>query len=595
MSGEDAHVEDQDSDASLSGFALCLSGFGDASSLPTERSWRDSELSDWQIRLGDGRTYDAHRVILGEGLYRSEFFLGQFRSWPNQTSTDLTIVLPALCWPVFEQVLDFMYTGVVEPQPSTAVPLFKTAQVLLIRALAQRVVAWLECNLTKETSPIVLDHALQLSPGLEGLVSEVVRQVAEDFERYTAAEFVKFPASTAAQVLAHRSLRGPMSKVSRMASAVIRHARGEEEQARVFEHLVGFVREVAPEDAIFLLGVCNRFGNDGLRKQCLAVVAAHFHELAGELHAITDQETLIELFDRDDLLAESEDRVFDAVLSTMRSRSPEFSAEQVRRLWSTCRFAQLSVEKLCHEALLVEGLPQDIVRYGLAARLVRMEGGDAGTAKFAAAHGLSSEDQGRLHRRGTVVVHCAMVSPFDTNGVLYHIATGGGSMPWTNPSASGQVAVTMSFVSNGSRHHCVLRPDVEGCEVMNDTLNKPNQWIRLDLGERRSLCVAHYCLRADSQGEFAVRSWELQGSNCPDGPWVTLRRHDDDETLPARKFAIAAWSVERTPQHFRFFRIHQHGKNAQGSDYLKIAGLELYGKFIDHRGRGGDLGAATSL
>ena len=43
---------------------------------------------------------------------------------------------------------------------------------------------------------------------------------------------------------------------------------------------------------------------------------------------------------------------------------------------------------------------------------------------------------------------------------------------------------------------------------------------------------------------------------------------------------VLAWPVDGAPA-FRFFRIHQHGRNAWGNDYLMCAGIELYGELAE--------------
>ena len=102
--------------------------------------------------------------------------------------------------------------------------------------------------------------------------------------------------------------------------------------------------------------------------------------------------------------------------------------------------------------------------------------------------------------------------------------------------------------------------------------------MRVDLGATRSLAVSHYALRHSGGLIYgcALRSWELQGANAADGPWTTLRRHDNDASIEAKAGFVAAWAVEGAAP-FRFFRIHQHGPNSYGDQYLLCAGIELYG------------------
>ena len=75
---------------------------------------------------------------------------------------------------------------------------------------------------------------------------------------------------------------------------------------------------------------------------------------------------------------------------------------------------------------------------------------------------------------------------------------------------------------------------------------------------------------------------DLQGATSSDGPWATLRRHDNDTALEAHKErAVAAWVVEGSDVGYRFVRIRQHGANSSGSFYLCCAGIELYGTLTE--------------
>ena len=109
--------------------------------------------------------------------------------------------------------------------------------------------------------------------------------------------------------------------------------------------------------------------------------------------------------------------------------------------------------------------------------------------------------------------------------------------------------------------------------------------MRVDLGAHRTLAVTHYALRNDPSttkdgASYALRHWELQGAHAADGPWTTLRRHDNDPSLEQKKGFAAAWPVDGAPP-FRFFRLHQHGQNAGGVHRLKCAGIELYGELVE--------------
>ena len=164
---------------------------------------------------------------------------------------------------------------------------------------------------------------------------------------------------------------------------------------------------------------------------------------------------------------------------------------------------------------------------------------------------------------------------FDQAGVLNHIGTAGGTRAWANPCASGDVSVAWSSVHSGREDQFVSKWD---CQVATSvTTNQANSWMRVDLGATRSLAVSHYALRTSNKNyPFSLRHGELQGANAAAGPWTTLRRHDNDASIETKPGCVAAWAVEGAAP-FRFFRVHQHGPNANNTNYLVCAGIELYG------------------
>ena len=163
---------------------------------------------------------------------------------------------------------------------------------------------------------------------------------------------------------------------------------------------------------------------------------------------------------------------------------------------------------------------------------------------------------------------------FDQAGVLNHIGTAGGTRAWANPCTAGDVAVAWSSKANGSEQNFVSQWDWRA--ERSNTHDQPNSWMRVDLGATRSLAVRHYALRHDSDNSNALRNWELQGANAADGPWTTLRRHDNDASIEPKPGFAAAWPVEGAAP-FRFFRIHQHGPCSNNNVFLLCAGIELYG------------------
>ena len=181
--------------------------------------------------------------------------------------------------------------------------------------------------------------------------------------------------------------------------------------------------------------------------------------------------------------------------------------------------------------------------------------------------------------RVTVERQLTFGSAFDTNGVLYHIGTAGGTEAYRNPHEAGRVVAALSSIgdgTNGSPEKFVQHQ--HSSPVYNYTENEPGQWMSVDLGEGRSLRPNHYCLRHSGQDNYMLRNWRLEGSH--DGStWVALRTHNNDTSIAARNMATAAWPVEGATEAFRHFRVLQTGNNSSGSQNLMCACIELYGTF----------------
>jgi hypothetical protein len=171
---------------------------------------------------------------------------------------------------------------------------------------------------------------------------------------------------------------------------------------------------------------------------------------------------------------------------------------------------------------------------------------------------------------------------FDDQGALYHIGTKGGTQPYANPYGAGSVLASMSSVGKSGSNPKRLTEHRHGSYVHNYTHDKPGQWVAVDLGASHRLVADHYALRHDNGGGQHLRSWIMEGSD--DGrTWQPLREHANDESLGAGRsnMAVAAWALDGAAvggRSFRHFRVRQTGKNANDSDALCCAGIELYGR-----------------
>ena len=172
-------------------------------------------------------------------------------------------------------------------------------------------------------------------------------------------------------------------------------------------------------------------------------------------------------------------------------------------------------------------------------------------------------------------------SPFDTNGVLFHLGTAGGTRAYQNPHNAGAVVASMSSISDGDPSRFVEH--THASPVYNFTIDVADSWMAVDLKAAR-LVPNHYALRSDAQsGNNKLRHWRLEASN--DGQaWTILRAHSSDASLRDEAMSVAAWPLDAAAvagRSFRHFRIVQTGANSSGANYLLCAGIELYGVLTD--------------
>lgn len=168
---------------------------------------------------------------------------------------------------------------------------------------------------------------------------------------------------------------------------------------------------------------------------------------------------------------------------------------------------------------------------------------------------------------------------FDERGVIHHIATEGGLSDWVNPHNAGRVQVEWSSIQHGPVENFVSKYDARPPQWSRTEGRATNEWMRVDL--KRQVVVNHYALRHEGSDNYALRNWELQGGDAANGPWTTLRRHENDLTIETKRGFVAAWPVADADRPFRFFRILQYGGNAAGFHHLICAGFELYGTIFN--------------
>ena len=213
----------------------------------------------------------------------------------------------------------------------------------------------------------------------------------------------------------------------------------------------------------------------------------------------------------DELVADKEEQVFEALTRWHAAQRPPPPAEALDRLLALVRWPlmeQRYVAEQVNSSPMVTGIP-------------------AGAWVVAKAFQAVAYGTRPKPRRGKPR-DFRFESAFDTSGILHHIGTRGGTAAYRNPHALGEVVASSSSLASGETlehfvQHAHATP-VNNCFKINAIRG----WLGVDLGEGRSLCPNYYCLRSDFFNRFKLRNWELQGSD--DGiEWTVLRRHQGDE------------------------------------------------------------------
>jgi len=160
------------------------------------RSWRTLEHSDWTLVLGE-QTFGVHKVIVATGERASLFLAASFRKHCGKHErTDLTDLLPRLCWPHFEAVLDYVYSGEIDVTVESWGAFVKMADMLQIGALFTTAVEQGNDLISPETAPKLVADTVELQLG--GDLQQQLLQVAMDvmaphFSQYAAKDLAALP------------------------------------------------------------------------------------------------------------------------------------------------------------------------------------------------------------------------------------------------------------------------------------------------------------------------------------------------------------------------------------------------------------------
>lgn len=209
-------------------------------------------------------------------------------------------------------------------------------------------------------------------------------------------------------------------------------------------------------------------------------------------------------------------------------------------------------------------------------------------------------------------VHFSHTHDFDEKGVFYWLGSSGKTSFYRNPHTSGRITAKMSSCFAGDPFNIVAR-SADHCP--NYTYNRAESWVEVDFGPHRLMLVDKYTVRhGSSTVGNALRSWKLQAKagatassvkpittilsigaadtlnqSGDDDQWVTLKEHEDDQSLAEEPNSTATWEVDMPTSigsdfnslGFRYFRLLQTDLNSSGNNCLFCCGVEFYGLLFE--------------
>lgn len=375
-------------------------------------------------------------------------------------------------------------------------------------------------------------------------------------------------------------------------------------------------------------------------EKCITVIAKNFNSIEADYDFLPPP-LFLKLLQHPYLVVRNEYALYEYVCHFIEVH-PEIQQDQVEDMMATIRFVWMTYDELSKVALNPE-VPRGLIIETCMERLKKYESPPSLRAiKRNSVYELSFSnmlmldcDNPRLRPRPPQS-YIFEYTADDTHGIMYHIATQGGSAPWVNPVTSGRISILASSGSleRGNPQDIVeLKPqDVWSRDV-------PSSWITIDLGPKRAVVPTAYTLRHGMNFRSdSLRTWDLQGSINGEN-WILCRRHANDQALNAG-YATHTWklsstqpppspapqaptlstttspstsptmtivrslvpsstttstttSTPTTPSNpssspaippltpFRYFRILQTGRNSNNRNFLVVSGFELYGELFE--------------
>eukprot|EP00759_Apiculatamorpha_spiralis_P000724 PhF_6_TR1031/c0_g1_i1/m.2095 len=171
-----------------------------------------------------------------------------------------------------------------------------------------------------------------------------------------------------------------------------------------------------------------------------------------------------------------------------------------------------------------------------------------------------------------------LLPPAGEGGIVQHLSTSGGRIPFQNVVTSGLVSVYVSSSYQLCSTTAIVSPKDTDYFM---TLDHPDEMITIDFGNVLIVPQLYsFTSRHPILAGFFPRFWRVEAS-LDNQTWYVLRRHVNDVTMH-RHNPTGCWEISpsKSLPYFRWFRIVQEGKNCVGSNVLAVSNLEVFGRIL---------------
>lgn len=154
-------------------------------------------------------------------------------------------------------------------------------------------------------------------------------------------------------------------------------------------------------------------------------------------------------------------------------------------------------------------------------------------------------------------------------------AMGRSGLPdFVNPASSGRLVSSSSSVYEPGMEP--LRAFDHNFGTFLHTQGQPGSWFKMDFGAQKQVTVTRYGMAGRNDNGHRPRQFRLEGST-DDVNWTVLDNHDGLASNNGPNSG-AWWSAPVTdPGSYRYLRIFNWGSTTDGSNFLILSEVELWG------------------